>query len=61
MKSRNCYSSRKRDGLASATAFAKEGSVVIVSNVSEEARKRLTEELGSKANFIACNVADEEM
>lgn len=50
-------------GRASAIAFAKEGSVVIVSDISEEAGKetvRLIEDLGGKADFIACNVAEEE-
>ena len=49
-------------GRASALAFAKEGAVVIVSDVNEEAgweTVSLIEELGGKAEFIACNVAEE--
>lgn len=50
-------------GRASALAFAKAGATVVVSDISEEGGNetvRLIKEQGGTAQFIKCNVAEEE-
>lgn len=50
-------------GRASALAFAYEGAIVVVSDISEEAGKetvRLIKEKGGESIFVKCNVANED-